>query len=100
MVHTASVTKTIREQMLDQGLVKPEDTQEGRRAAADAARLPMTEKRIPLAFEAPARGVIVASSGPAEVARARCIDCGAVLPRTQRNAEAAGRCAECAINGG
>ena len=83
--------------MLDSKLVKPEDTHEARRAAADAARPPVTERAFPPAFDAPARGVAVGSSVRAHVPRARCVECGAVLLRPPHGS-AGGLCAECAGN--
>jgi len=51
--------KSIRDQMLGQGVVKPEDTAEAKWAAAQAAEPAAPDKQLPPPFEAPARGVIV-----------------------------------------
>ena len=56
------MSKSIRDQLLKQGAVKPEDTQEGKRAAAKAARPPEPDKELPPPFEAAARGVFVTQS--------------------------------------
>ena len=53
------MSKSIRDQLLKQGVVKPEDTQEAKRAAAQAARPPEPEKELPPDFDARATGVIV-----------------------------------------
>ena len=62
-MHTADMGKTIHDQLLDQGVVKPEDAPEARRAAERAARPPEVEKQLPPPFDAPARGRIVKSEG-------------------------------------
>ena len=51
--------KSIAEQLLNKGVVKPEDAPAARRAREVAARPPEPEKELPPPFEAPARGVIV-----------------------------------------
>jgi hypothetical protein len=61
-VHSSAMSKSIRDQMLGQGVVQPEDTAEAKWAAAQAAAPAEPEKRLPPPFEAPARGVIVRSS--------------------------------------
>ena len=63
VVAMAHVTRSIRDQLLQQGVVKPEDTQEAKRASLVKARPPEPDKELPPLFEAPARGVIVQSSG-------------------------------------
>jgi hypothetical protein len=55
--------KSIHDQLLKKGIVKPEDAPEARRAAARAARPPEVEKALPPPFEAPARGRIVNPPG-------------------------------------
>ena len=55
---------SIRDQLLNQGVVKPEDTPEARRKIITTARPPEPEKELPSTpFEAPARGVIVENQG-------------------------------------
>ncbi|MGZ3406063.1 MAG: hypothetical protein ACXVAN_06430 [Polyangia bacterium] len=78
--------------MVDQGLVTEAQTPEGKRAAERAAQPAEPEKKLPPPFEAPARGVIVDSSGVAARAVRTCIECGSVL-RTAPNRGP--RCAEC-----
>ena len=90
------MSESIRDQMVDKGLVREEETPEAKRAAARDAQPVETEKQLPPAFEAPARGVIVSSSRSAPVTR-RCAECGATLPSSQRGAL---RCAECAADAG
>lgn len=89
------MAQSIRDQMLDQGLVDKDETPEAKRAAERAAQPVESEKELPMAFEAPARGVIVTSGSPSPVAIRRCADCGATLPSTQRRQL---RCAECAAD--
>jgi len=78
--------------MLDNGLVSNLETPEAKRSAA---RDVDSEKQLPPPFEAPARGVVVVSSGPSLVAERHCADCGATLPSAQRRGL---RCAECAAD--
>lgn len=56
------MSKSISDQLLNKGIVKPEDTPEAKRAQARAALPPEPEKELPPPFEPPARGVIVDSS--------------------------------------
>ncbi len=56
------MSKSIHDQLLKQGVVKPEDAPEAKRSQARAARLPEPEKALPPPFDAPARGVIVDAS--------------------------------------
>lgn len=79
------MTKSVRDQLLEKGLVKPE--------APRAAAEPVEEKGLPPPFEASARGVIVESRHQPAAARA-CEECGAPLPPS-RSASAHPRCAEC-----
>lgn len=58
------MAKDIRQQLLEQGLVKQADLPEVKRAAVNAARPPEPEKEFPPPFDAPARGVIVDTSKP------------------------------------
>jgi hypothetical protein len=51
--------KSMREQLLAQGAVKPEDTFEAKRAREEAARPPVTEKALPPLFEPKPKGVFV-----------------------------------------
>ena len=90
------MTKSIREQMLEQKLVTKSETPEAKREAARAARPPVTEKELPPPFEAAARGVVKSSSSHPLAKAPCCVACGTVLPRTQRTVDGAGRCAECA----
>ena len=53
------MSKSIRDQLLKQGVVKPQDTQEAKRAAVEAARPPEPDKELPPDFEARPKGVIV-----------------------------------------
>jgi len=89
----------VRDQMLDQGLVKPDETPEARRAAARSPRPAEVEKALPPPFDAPARGVIVASRARPINVRV-CVDCGSALPMSQRIADGVSRCAECAATPG
>ena len=52
----------MRDQLLAQGVVKPEDTPEAKRARAQAALPPPREKALPPLFEPLPRGVIVDSA--------------------------------------
>jgi hypothetical protein len=88
------MARSISDQMLDKGLVDEDQTPEAKRAAARDARPVEPEKKLPPAFEAPARGVMVSSSSAPVVAR-RCADCGAILRSSHR---AKLRCAECAAD--
>ena len=54
--------QSMRDQLLKKGIVKPEETQEAKRATAKAARPPEPEKELPPPFEAAATGVFVDSS--------------------------------------
>lgn len=54
--------KSMRDQLLEQGAVKPEDTFEAKRAREEAARPPVTEKALPPLFEPLPKGKIVDSS--------------------------------------
>jgi hypothetical protein len=84
---------SIKDQMLDKGLISPRDTPEAKRAAERAAEPDEPEKAFPPPFEAPARGVIVVSNSRPPAAR-QCASCGTLLPASQaRNLL---RCAECA----
>jgi hypothetical protein len=56
------MSQSISDQLLNQGVVKPEDAPEAKRAQARAALPPEPEKELPPPFEAPARGVIVSST--------------------------------------
>lgn len=56
------MSKSISDQLLSQGAVKPEETPEAKRAQARADRPPEPEKELPPPFEPPMRGVIVGSS--------------------------------------
>jgi hypothetical protein len=56
------MSQSISDQLLNQGVVQPEETPEAKRALARAALPPEPEKELPPPFEAPARGVIVNSS--------------------------------------
>ncbi len=56
--------KSLRDQLLDQGVVKPEDTFEAKRAREIAAQPPPTEKALPPLFEPLPKGRIVDSSVP------------------------------------
>jgi len=58
-VHSVAMGKSIRDQLLGQGVVKKEDTAEAKWAAAQAARPAAPDKELPPPFEAPARGVII-----------------------------------------
>jgi hypothetical protein len=78
--------------MVDKGLVREDETPEAKRAAARDAQPVESEKELPPAFEAPARGVIVNSGARPPVLR-RCAECGATLHSAQRGQL---RCAECA----
>ena len=52
----------MREQLLAQGAVKPEDTFEAKRAREEAARPPVSEKALPPLFEPKPKGIIVNSN--------------------------------------
>lgn len=54
--------KSMREQLLAKGVVKPEDTFEASRAREEAARPPVTEKALPPPFEPLPKGIIVDSN--------------------------------------
>ncbi|HEX2568851.1 MAG TPA: hypothetical protein VH877_04770 [Polyangia bacterium] len=56
------MSQSIRDQLVNQGAVKPEETPEAKRALERAAIPPEPEKELPPPFEAPARGTIVGSS--------------------------------------
>jgi len=87
------MARSIKDQMLDEGLISPKDTPEAKRAAERAAEPDEPEKAFPPPFEAPARGVIVTSNSRPPPAR-QCVSCGAPLPSSQpRDLR---RCAECA----
>ena len=90
------MAQSIRDQMLDKGLVGKDETPEAKRAASRDAEPIESEKQLPPPFEAPARGVIVGSSSHSPVAVRRCADCGATLPSAPRREL---RCAECAADG-
>lgn len=85
--------KSVRDQMLAKGLVRPEETPEARRAAARSSRPDEPEKALPPPFEAPARGVIVSSRARPPTARV-CVECGAPLAPTVA-VDRDLRCAEC-----
>ncbi len=87
------MSKSVRDQLLDQGLVKTENTPEARRAALRTPAVPVEDKALPPPFEAPARGVIVASRDRPATASV-CEECGVRLPRS-RVADEHPRCAEC-----
>jgi hypothetical protein len=87
------MARSIKDQMLEEGLIAPKDTPEAKRAAERAAEPVEPEKDYPPPFEAPARGVIVTSSRSPVVTRL-CVSCGAVLPSSQQRDLK--RCAECA----
>jgi hypothetical protein len=87
---------SIRDQMLDRGLITEAETPEGVRAAARAAEPAEPEKQLPPPFEAPARGVIVTSTHRPVTTR-QCVECGAPLPPSLR--AVLRRCAECAADG-
>jgi hypothetical protein len=89
------MAETIKDQLLRKGLVAKEDTVEAKRAAARAAEPVDTEKEFPPPFEAPARGVIVASTPRPPAAARTCAECGSVLPPSQRGES----CAECQAQG-
>ena len=84
-------------------MAEQEDLPEERRAMRRAAEPQMTQKeRTPL-FEAPARGVVLSGSARTTPppSRARCEDCGSLLPTGQRiTAGTTLRCAECAADPG
>jgi hypothetical protein len=87
------MARSIKDQMLDKGLISGADTPEAKRAAERATEQSEPEKAYPPPFEAPARGVIVASNRQPPAAR-QCADCGTLLPASQpRDLH---RCAECA----
>ncbi len=88
------MSKSVRDQLLEKGLVKPASTPETRRAAARRAE-PVEEKGLPPPFEAAARGVIVPSRHRPATARA-CCECGAPLPASH-NFDERRRCAECSV---
>jgi hypothetical protein len=87
-----SAMKSIQDQMVGKGIVSETDTPEAKREAERAARPPEVEKRLPPPFEAPARGVIVASKPRPAIAKRECESCGAALPASHNGD---GRCAEC-----
>jgi hypothetical protein len=87
------MARSIKDQMLDKGLISPTDTPEAKRAAEHAAEPDEPEKAYPPPFEAPARGVIVASNSRPPAARL-CVSCEAPLPTSQPRHLL--RCAECA----
>jgi len=87
--------RSIRDQMLDGGIVREDETPEAKRAIERAARPAEPEMELPPAFEAPARGVIVSKSTTEPAIAASCVDCGALL-RNSRRAQM--RCAECAAD--
>lgn len=89
------MAQSIRDQMLDKGLVRKEETPEAKRAALRDAQPVESEKELPPPFEAPARGVIVTSGSQSPVPVRRCADCGATLPSAPRREL---RCAECAAD--
>ena len=89
------MAQSIRDQMLDKGLVREDETPEAKRAALRDAQPVESEKELPPPFEAPARGVIVSSGSHTPMAVRHCADCGATLPSTQRRGL---RCAECAAD--
>ena len=90
------MAQSIRDQMVDKGLVREDETPEAKRAALRDAQPVEREKELPPPFEAPARGVIVTSSSRSPMMVRRCADCGATLPSTNRREL---RCAECAADG-
>jgi hypothetical protein len=51
--------KSITEQLLEQGAVKPADTPAAKRARENAERPPLPERELPPPFDAPASGRIV-----------------------------------------
>jgi hypothetical protein len=89
------MAQSITDQLLEKGLVGEGETPEAQRAAARDARPVEPDKKLPPAFEAPARGVMVSSSSAAPIAVRRCADCGATLHSSHR---AKLRCAECAAD--
>jgi hypothetical protein len=91
------MAQSIRDQMLNKGLVSKEDTFEAKRAAARAALPVDTEKALPPPFEAPARGVIVASKHRSPAAKRTCAECGTILPASQDSEQR--YCAECQAEG-
>ena len=91
------MASSIRDQMVDKGLVSEAETPEAKRAAARAAQPAEPERQLPPPFEAPARGVIVESTHRPSAARV-CVECGAALPPSQSRAQR--RCAECLADGG
>jgi hypothetical protein len=95
-VHTVDMSRSITDQMVDKGLVQDDETPEAKRAAERAAQPAEPEKAFPPAFEAPARGVIVTSSGAGPRVARRCVSCGGTLPYSPRADQ---RCAECAAEG-
>ena len=90
------MAQSIRDQMLDKGLVRKDETPEAKRAALRDAQPVESEKELPPPFEAPARGVIVTSGSQSPMTVRRCADCGATLPSAHRREL---RCAECAADG-
>ena len=53
------MSRSITDQLLDKGLVKPESTPAAKRESSRAARPPEPDKELPPPFEAPARGKIL-----------------------------------------
>jgi hypothetical protein len=90
------MAQSIRDQMVDKGLVREGETPEAKRAALRDAQPVESEKELPPPFEAPARGVIVTSGSHSPTTVRRCADCGATLPSANRREL---RCAECAADG-
>lgn len=56
--------KSITEQLLEQGAVKPEDTPAAKREQQRAARPPEPERELPPPFDPPASGHIVENKDP------------------------------------
>lgn len=89
------MARSIKDQMVDGGLVAENETPEAKRAAERAAQPAEPEKELPPAFEAPARGVIVSAGASELMLPTSCVDCGTLL-RNSRRAQV--RCAECAAD--
>ncbi|HZS36389.1 MAG TPA: hypothetical protein VFF06_06170 [Polyangia bacterium] len=81
------MSKSVRDQLLEQGVVKPKAPAP---SPPERSRAPVEEKSSPPPFDAPARGVIVESPARPRATRV-CEDCGAPLSRTNAHA----RCPEC-----
>ncbi len=62
--YTHPMGKSLRDQLLDKGMVKPEDTWEAKRAREIAAQPPPPEKALPPLFEPRPKGRIVDSADP------------------------------------